>query len=90
MGRRKPTALAIVPANTVPPHTPFRLVFAFPPEAMDGADGLTVEEFFESYGGLLLKLRYQSEGAQKAVIQYLPPDLLKGQLDEVAAQAGGS
>ena len=74
----------------MPPHAPFRLVFAFPPEAMDGEDGLTVEDFFESYGGLLLKLRYETDGAQKAVIQYLPPDLLKAQLDEVATQAGGS
>jgi len=89
-GEPKAQALDIVPQNTVPPHAPFRLVFAFPPEAMDGADGLTVEEFFESYGGLLLKLRYVTDGAQKAVIQYLPPELLRAQLDEVAAQAGGS
>jgi hypothetical protein len=83
-------AFEIAPQNTVPPHAPFRLVFAFPPEAMDGEDGITVEDFFESYGGLLLKLRYETDGAQKAVIQYLPPELLKAQLDEVAAQAGGS
>ncbi len=89
-GNTAAQALDIAPQNTVPPHAPFRLVFAFPPEAMDGADGLTVEEFFESYGGLLLKLRYVTDGAQKAVIQYLPPELLKAQLDEVAAQAGGS
>ncbi|ODS01929.1 hypothetical protein AUC69_04880 [Methyloceanibacter superfactus] len=83
-------AFAIAPQNTVPPHAPFRLVFAFPPEAMGGEDGITVEEFFESYGGLLLKLRYETDGAEKAVIQYLQPELLKAQLDEVAAQAGGS
>ncbi len=57
---------------------------------MGGEDGITVEEFFESYGGLLLKLRYETDGAEKAVIQYLQPELLKAQLDEVAAQAGGS
>jgi len=83
-------ALAIVPEGTVPAHAPFRLVFPFPPEAMDNADGITVEEFFDSYGGLLLKLRYEVDGAQKSLIQYLGPDLLKSQLDEVSAEAGGS
>ena len=89
-GNTAAQALSIAPQNTVPPHAPFRLVFAFPPGAMDGQDGLTVEEFFESYGGLLLKLRYVTDGAQKAVIQYLPPELLKAQLDEVVAQVDGS
>ena|SRR5680860_915442 len=83
-------ALAIVAEGIVPPHAPFRLVFPFPPEAMDNADGITVEEFFDSYGGLLLKLRYEVDGAQKSLIQYLGPDLLKAQLDEVSAEAGGS
>ena len=83
-------ALDVAPKDTVPPNTPFRLVFAFPPEAMDGADGLTVQDFFESYGGLLLKIRYELDGKQRSLIQYLPPDMLKGQLDEVAAEAGGS
>jgi hypothetical protein len=81
--------LQIVAENTVPAHAPFRLVFPFPPEAMGGEDGITVEEFFESYGGLLLKLRYESDGAQKSVIQYLPPALLRAQLEEVTAGAGG-
>ena len=79
---------AVVP-GTVPAHTPFRLVFPFPPEAMGGEDGITVDEFFDSYGGLLLKLRYEIEGVEKSVIQYLGPDLLKGQLDEVSAQVAG-
>ena len=56
---------------------------------MNGEDGITVEEYFESYGGLLLKLRYEVDGTQKSLIQYLPPDELKAQLDEVSAQAGG-
>lgn len=90
-GGAEAQALEIVPRDTVPPKTPFRLVFLFPQEAMDdGADGLTVEEFFESYGGLLLKLSYELDGKQKSLIQYLPPDLLKSQLDEVSAEAGGS
>ena len=74
---------------TVPAGATFRLVFPFPPEAMGGADGITVEEYFESYGGLLLKLRYEIDGTQKSLIQYLPPDVLKAQLEEVSAQAGG-
>jgi hypothetical protein len=83
-------ALDVVPANTVPAHAPFRLVFPFPPEAMDGEDGITVAEFFDSYGGLLLKFRYEIDGKQKLLIQYLPPDLLEAQLDEVVAEASGS
>jgi len=83
-------ALELVPKNTVPPKTPFRLVFSFPPEVMDGADGITVQEFFESYGGLLLKVRYELDGKQRSLIQYLPLDMLKAQLDEVSAEAGGS
>ncbi len=79
----------VVAPGTVPAHTPFRLVFPFPPEAMGGEDGITVDEFFDSYGGLLLKLRYEIEGVEKSVIQYLGPDLLKGQLDEVSAPVAG-
>jgi hypothetical protein len=82
-------ALEIVARDTVPPHAPFRLVFPFPPEAMGGEDGITVDEFFDSYGGLLLKLRYEIDGTKKSLIQYLPPDILKSQLDEVAAEAAG-
>ncbi len=73
----------------MPTGANFRLVFPFPPEAMDGEDGITVEEYFESYGGVLLKLRYEVDGTQKSLIQYLPPDVLKAQLDEVSAEAGG-
>jgi len=88
-GDTEAQSLDIVPRNTVPPHAPFRLVFAFPPEAMDGEDGITVEDYFESYGGLLLKLRFEVEGKERTLIQYLPPDMLRGQLDEVSAGAGG-
>jgi hypothetical protein len=83
-------ALEVVPENTVPPHTPFRLVFSFPPEAMNGEDGMTVEEFFESYGGLMLNLHYEIDGKQRALIQYLPPDMLRAQLTDVVAEGGGS
>jgi len=88
-GAREAGAFHIVPEATVPAGANFRLVFAFPPEAVDGEDGITVEEYFESYGGLLLKLRYEIDGTQKSLIQYLPPDLLKAQLDEVSGEAAG-
>ena len=78
------------PVATVPPGEPFRLTFLFPPEATGSADGISVDEFFESYGGLLLKLRYDADGAERSVIQYLDPEMLKAQLDEVSAGAGGS
>ena len=89
-GETESQAMAVVPKDTVPAHGSFHLVFPFPAEAMGGEDGITVDEFFDSYGGLLLKLRYEVEGAEKSVIQYLSPDLLKGQIDEVSAEAGGS
>jgi hypothetical protein len=98
VGRPKPVAgedgsgdaLDVVPDKEIPPHTPFKLVFAFPPEAMDGEDGISVEEFFESYGGVVLDFHYESEGNQRALIQYLSPDMLKTQLDEVRTEGGGS
>jgi hypothetical protein len=80
---------AVVPAGTVPAGAAFRLVFPFPPEAMGEEGGITVEEYFESYGGLLLKLHYEVEGTQRSLIRYLPPDALKAQLDEVSAAADG-
>jgi hypothetical protein len=89
-GDTESQALEVVPAGAIPPHTPFKLVFPFPPEAMNGEDGITVEEFFDSYGGLVLNLHYEMEGKPRALIQYLSPELLKGQLDEVQAEAGGS
>lgn len=87
-GEGEPQAMAVLSENSVPAQGTFRLVFPFPPEAMSGEDGITVEEFFDSYGGLLLKLRYEIDGTEKSVIQYLAPDMLKAQLDEVSAQAG--
>lgn len=78
------------PVATVGPGEPFRLTFLFPPEATGSADGISIEEFFESYGGLLLKLRYDSDGAERSVIQYLDPEMLKAQLEEVSAEAGGT
>jgi len=88
-GETEGQAMAVLSEHTVPARGSFRLVFPFPPEAMDGEDGITVEDFFESYGGLLLRLRYEVDGAEKSIIQYLPPDLLRSQLEEVSAHAAG-
>ncbi len=85
-----PAEGAPVPAATVRPGEVFRLVFPFPPEAMGEEDGISAEDYFESYGGLLLTLRYKADGVEKTVIQYLAPGMLKAQLDEVSAQAGDS
>lgn len=89
-GQTEGAAAQVLPSGAVPAHTSFRLVFPFPPEAMGGEDGITTDEFFDSYGGLFLTLRYEIDGVQKSVFQYLAPDMLKAQLDEVPAQAGGS
>ena len=63
-------------ALRVPPGVSFRLNFQFPPEAVGSADGISVEDFFESYGGLLLTLRYDADNAARSVIQYLDPEML--------------
>ena len=81
---------AALPGNAIPPHTAFRLIFPFPPEAMGDEDGISVEDYFDNYGGLLLRLRYEVDGAEKSVIQYLAPEMLRTQLEEIPAQAGGS
>jgi hypothetical protein len=80
---------AVAPVGTVPAGAAFRLVFSFPPEVMGEEDGITVDDYFDAYGGLLLKLRYEVDGTQKSIIQYLRPDALRAQLDEVSAEADG-
>lgn len=70
---------ASIPGDTIPERAPFNLVFAFP------GNGLSAEEFFEDYGGLTLNVRYEADGKQRALIQYLSPEMLKAQLAEVQA-----
>jgi hypothetical protein len=70
---------ASIPGDTIPAQAPFNLVFAFPEK------GLSAEEFFGAYGGLTLNVRYEADGKQRAVIQYLSPEMLKAQLAEVQA-----
>jgi len=74
--------------DVIPPQAPFKLVFAFPTEA--GQDGVTPEEVLATFGGLMLKVRYELAGRQMTFIEYLSPDMLKAQLAELQAEANGS
>jgi hypothetical protein len=86
-----PEAQAAEPAqDVIPPHTPFKLVFAFPTEAANGQDGVTAEEVLATFGGVMLKVRYELAGKQRTFIEYLSPDMLKDQLLELQAEANGS
>jgi hypothetical protein len=74
--------------GAIPPQAPFRLVYLFPSDGADG--GLTSQQVLSSYGGVLLKVRYEMEGKQRSFIQYLPASLLEAQLAEILASAKGS
>jgi hypothetical protein len=76
--------------DVIPPHAPFKLVFAFPTEAANGQDGVTPEEVLATFGGLMLKVRYELAGKQRTFIEYLSPEKLKEQLVELQAGANGS
>ena len=82
------TLVAGLPEGAVPPQAPFRLVYLFPANGADG--GLTSQQVLSTYGGMLLKVRYEMGGKQKSFIQYLPSSLLEGQLAEILASAKGS
>lgn len=79
--------MAGLPEGAIPPQAPFRLVYLFP---SDGAGGLTSQQVLSTYGGVLLKVRYEMEGKQRSFIQYLPAALLEEQLAEILASAKGS
>ncbi|MBM3544748.1 MAG: hypothetical protein FJX44_09640 [Alphaproteobacteria bacterium] len=68
-----------IKADTIPPQAPFHLIYAFP------GDGLSVEEFIDTYGGLTLNVRYEVDGKQRTVIQYLSPEMLRDQLYDIGA-----
>ncbi|MGZ9243710.1 MAG: hypothetical protein ACXW6K_24840, partial [Candidatus Binatia bacterium] len=87
-----PAAQATEPGakDVIPPHAPFKLVFAFPPQAANGQDGVTEEEVLATFGGVMLKVRYEVAGKQKTFIEYLSPEMLKEQLVELQAEANGS
>jgi hypothetical protein len=80
--------MAGLPEGAIPPQAPFRLVYLFPGDGADG--GLTSQQVLSTYGGVLLKVRYEMDGKQRSFIQYLPPALLEAQLAEILASANGS
>jgi hypothetical protein len=69
----------------ISPQGQFALIFPFPDES-----GMTPEQVLATFGGVLLKVRYEVEGKEKSFIQYLPPALLERQLAEISAAAKGS
>jgi hypothetical protein len=79
---------ADVPADSIPPQAPFKLVFLFP--GAEGTSGMTPAEVLTASGGLTLKVHYEIAGKRKSFIQYLPPLLLEDQLNEIQAEAKGS
>jgi hypothetical protein len=80
--------MAGLPEGAIPPQAPFRLVYLFPAEGANG--GLTSQQVISTYGGVLLKVRYEMEGKQRSFIQYLPNSLLEEQLAEILASVKGS
>jgi hypothetical protein len=68
-----------IKADTIPAQAPFHLIYAFP------QDGLSVDEFIDTYGGLTLNVRFEVDGKQRVVIQYLSPEMLRTQLDDRGA-----
>jgi hypothetical protein len=69
----------------IPPQAQFALIFPFPDEG-----GITPDQVLSTFGGVLLKVRYEVAGKEKSFIQYLSPALLERQLAEIAAAAKGS
>jgi hypothetical protein len=80
--------LAGLPEGAIPPQAPFRLVYLFPAEGAEG--GLTSQQVLSTYGGVLLKVHYETGGKQRSFIQYLPTSLFEAQLAEILAAAKGS
>jgi hypothetical protein len=81
-------SVAVLAEGAIPPQAPFRLVYLFPAEGANG--GLTSQQVISTYGGVLLKVRYEMEGKQRSFIQYLPTSLLEEQLAEILASVKGS
>jgi hypothetical protein len=82
-------ALEGAATTVVPAHSLFKLVFPFPEEAGE-QDGVTPEEVVQTFGGLMLKVRYDAAGKEKSFMRYLSPAMLKDQLAEIEALAKGS
>jgi hypothetical protein len=76
--------------GVIPPHAFFSLVIPFPPEAQGGEPGIALDDFIAAYGGLMLRLRYDADGTEKSLIQYLSPEMLNAQLTEIQHEADKS
>lgn len=71
--------------GAVPPQGQFALLFAFP-----GDGGMTADQVLSTYGGVMLKVRYEVAGKKKSFIHYLSPSFLERQLAEIMAGPKGS
>jgi hypothetical protein len=71
--------------GTIPPQAQFALQFAFP-----GDGGMTPDQVLSTYGGVMLKVRYEVAGTEKSFIHYLSPSFLERQLAEIMAGSKGS
>ena len=71
--------------GTIPPQAQFALQFAFP-----GDGGMTPDQVLSTYGGVMLKVRYEVAGTEKSFIHYLSPSFLERQLAEIMAGPKGS
>ena len=71
--------------GTIPPQGQFALLFAFPEDG-----GLTPEQVLSTFGGVMLKVRYEVAGNEKSFIHYLSPSFLERQLAEITGDGKGS
>jgi hypothetical protein len=71
--------------GAIPPEAQFKLLFAFPEDG-----GMTPGEVLSTFGGVMLKVRYEVAGKDKSFIHYLAPAFLERQLAEIMAEAKGS
>jgi hypothetical protein len=86
-GTQDAAAAEVQGNGVIPPHAFFSLVVPFPPEAQGGEPGIALDDFIAAYGGLMLRLRYDVDGTEKSLIQYLSPEMLKTQLTEIQHEA---
>ncbi len=71
--------------GAIPPEGEFALIFTFPEEG-----GITPDRVLSTFGGVVLKVRYEVGGKEKSFIHYLSPAFLQKQLAEIAGEPKGS
>jgi hypothetical protein len=71
--------------GAIPPQGQFALIYPFPEDG-----GLTPDQVLSTFGGVLLKVRYEVAGKEKSFIHYLSPAFLERQLAEIVGEAKGS